>query len=781
MNLALLFAILHAPGGSSLSGVVRSTDSTSPPVVSAMVEVTSSAIADSSLRVISDSLGHYALTDLPTGTYHLRVTRIGYDARELDVLVASTSRVVVDIILVPRPQLLSELWVRAAAQHDSARHREAVAPEPDDLESTTLSGLALRSDPALADADALQSLSARGLASARDEAPTSLHVRGGGASENAVTIDGVPVFNPYHAMGTLTALNPDVISSVSVDRGAPSAALGDATASAIGLTTTSADATRIETRGGFSARSLRETVDGPLPLRDGTFLVAIRRSLDASLSDSPSGSIGGAALGDLFAKFTMPVRGGELEAFAFHSGDRLSFAATSDHLVGGDDGGASPEREHDDAISTAPQQSVNALGWNTGTDAIRWHSNGETRWEVRAWRTHFDADFAWGGTTQLRNTLDDVGAATSASWMWGGAQLLSGVGADRHDVRYDVTDLASAAEVPLALRSAPTLVSAFGEVRWNVATRWSFVAGVRDALVAPSRTGLEPRLSARFSPSGALTFGIGYARLHQFVQSLRNEESIFDAVAGISLPVIAGSTFDGAVVPVAQADQLTATADAQLSRTLTLSANTYARDVTGLVLVAPVTAQPFATTSFAVGSSRARGLSLSLAREGARLSGEIGYSLSDVTQHVNGLTYTPSYGAAQSVSAAVGVRVQSGTVLRVALAVHGGAPTSLIADQVEWTPYTSAAGEGDLGGSPGRITGALDGSRLPTYVRFDVGVRHEWRLRLLGRESDVTTSVGLTNLFNRGNALGILAAPAGPSARLLLPERNATFGLEWKY
>ena len=55
---------------------------------------------------------------------------------------------------------------------------------------------------------------------------------------------------------------------------------------------------------------------------------------------------------------------------------------------------------------------------------------------------------------------------------------------------------------------------------------------------------------------------MSYARLHQYVQSLRNEESLFDAIAGISLPAIAGSTFNGAVVPVARADQLTATADA---------------------------------------------------------------------------------------------------------------------------------------------------------------------------------------------------------------------------
>ncbi|HLB10691.1 MAG TPA: TonB-dependent receptor [Gemmatimonadaceae bacterium] len=780
MSLALVLAILHASGVASLEGSVRSSDA-SAPVVAALIEITSAAAPDSAIRVLTDSAGRYALPGLPSGTYHLRVSRIGFDPRELDVLLNTAPRVVVDIVLVPRPERLSELRVNAAFAGDSATLRRTTSLAPNGFDSTVLSGDMLHADPALASADALQSLASRGLAGARDEAPTSLHVLGGGASENGISIDGVPVFNPYHSTGALTALNPDVISSVSLARGAPSAAFGDATAGAIGLVTMPADTTRIETRGAFGARSLREEMSGPLTIRNGTFLVALRRSLDASLSDSPSGSIGGAEFGDLFAKFTVPTRGGELEAFAFHSKDRLSFDATpeADSPITG--ARAESRRENDLEDAQAPQQMMNALGWSTGTDALRWHSDGATRWELRAWRTRFDADFSWAGASRLTNSLEDLGAAASASWMWGGAHVQSGVSADRYDVRYDVTNTTAGAGAPLALANTPMLLSAFGEAQWSVGERWAFAAGVRDALVAPARAGLEPRLSARFSPGSALSFGLSYARLHQYVQSLRNEESLFDAIAGISLPAIAGSTFNGEVVPAAQADQLTATADARLSRSLTLRATAYARDVSGLVLVAPVTAQPFATTAFDVGSARANGLSVSLARDGERVTSELGYSLSSVTQRAGGLSYTPSYGTAQSAMAAVGVRVEPSTVLRVAVAVHGGAPTSLYADPIEWTPYTSSAGQGDLAGSPQRIVGALDGARLPAYVRFDVGVRHDWRLRLFGRESGLTTSVGLTNLFNRGNALGMLAAPAGSSALLLLPRRSATFGLEWKY
>ncbi|MEO8880408.1 MAG: TonB-dependent receptor [Gemmatimonadaceae bacterium] len=775
--LPLLLILLHSSAGSSLSGVVRSSDSMSTPIVSALVEVTSAG-ADPSLRSSTDSLGRYELPGLPAGSYHLRVSRLGYDARELDVLVATSPRVVVDIVLVPRPQLLSELLVRA--RRDSALRQRSTPFDPEELEAITLAGASLHSDPALANADALGSFAARGLASSRDETPTSLHVWGGGASETGVTVDGVPVYNPYHSLGTLTALNPDVISSASLDRGSPSAAVGAATSSTIAITTTSADAQRTETRGAFGGGSLRESIGGPLPIASSTFLVAVRRSLDASLSDAPSGRVGGSEFGDLFAKVTMPLRSGELEAFAFHSSDRLSFAAAPDDIVSSGEGHGF-SREHDDLATPSPQRLANALGWSTGTDAVRWHSDGERRWDVRAWRTHFDANFNWAGTTRLGNSLVDVGAATSTSWMMGGARLESGVSADRYDVRYDVTQGDSAGRSPLALNSAPMLVSAFSEARWKIATHWSFVAGIRDALVSPVHAGIEPRLSARFTPSGRLSFGIGYARLHQFVQSLRNEESLFDGVAGISLPAVAGSSYEGAVAPAARADQLTATADARLSRSLTLSANAYARHVTGLALVAPVSGEPFATTAFAVGSARARGISISLSREGERLSAQIAYSLSGVTQRANGISYTPSYGATQSVSGAAGLRIWANTVVRVAASLHSGAPTSLIADRVEWTPYTSSSGQGDLAGSPGQIAGALDGARLPAYARFDLGVRHDWRLRLFGRSSAVTTSASLSDLFNRGNALGMLAAQAGPNSLLRLPRRSATFGLEWKY
>src|SRR4029077_3932173 len=119
-----ILAILHASGLASLEGAVRSSDA-SAPVVAALIEITSATAPDSAIRVLTDSAGRYALPGLSSGTYHLRVSRIGFDTRELDVYLNTSRRVVVDIVLVPRPERLSELRVNAAFDRDSAPPRPA--------------------------------------------------------------------------------------------------------------------------------------------------------------------------------------------------------------------------------------------------------------------------------------------------------------------------------------------------------------------------------------------------------------------------------------------------------------------------------------------------------------------------------------------------------------------------------------------------------------------------------------------------------------------------------
>ena len=768
--IALALMVLRLVIAPTLHGSIRASDD-SAPLAAALIEVFPAETARGYRRAYTDSTGGFSFQQLAPGAYHLRVSRMGYEARALEVFISGESPVEVDVTLRVEPERLADVRVVGAtnggADGDSAFARIAAR----DVGSVTLAGNALHDDPALASADVLQSISIRGVASMRDEVPTSMHVHGAAADENAVLLDGVPLFNPYHATGTLAALDPDIIQSATLHAVAPGAQFGDATGSVIELVTVP-PSDSFTTRGGYTGRAIRESVAAPLPLIAGNFLVAARVDEPASLSDSrdPGGS--GVSFHDIFARAGIPFRGGDLEAFAFHSRDQIAFDALAEHPSLTNDG---PN------VSTPNPPMANALSWTTGTDALRWRSAGNTPWEVRAWRTRFDADFQWDGATSLHSSYRQLGLSASTSWYIRALEIESGVDVRNENVSYAVSQRSDTSATMLALHGTPFLVSAFSEVKWTMSNRWSAALGLRDPVIAPAGHGLEPRMSVRFAPARGISLGVGYSRLHQYVQSLRNEESVLDALAGITLPVVAGSSANGLTVPVARADQLALSLDARLSSTMALSAVAYTRFEDGLTLVAPVSSAPIATSTFATGSAHARGMSLALERSGDRISGELAYSLSSISRTSPSGAYTPSFAATHVLALGLGARVFPSTTLRFAASLNSGMPASIYADPIEWRPYTPASGNGDIAGSPQRLVGAVDGARLPSYVRFDVGVRRLWSVSLFGVGASVAGSAAITNVLGRANALGLTAQEGNAVHPLLLPARALTLGMEWQH
>lgn len=783
---ALLLVLLQAAPGLSLSGYVRAAGSGTP-IVGAEVDARRSGDAPGAVvQRWSDSTGRYTLRDLPPGTYHVQVREIGYAPREFDVFLAGPSGMELDVDLAAQVVRLppTRIFANAALTLNADEARDSLAEL--DVGSVVVRGDALHDNPLLAQTDALSALSVNPGVGMRPETPTSLHVWGASASENSIRIDGVPVIDPYHAGGILTALDPDIVSSVILHAGAPSAELGDATGSIIDIATGAGSAERVTMQGALWPGVVRQAVSGPFSDGKGMFLLSGQKSVHQSLSDPTDRTGGGVTFGDLFAKGTHAFGPGTLEAFAFYDGNDLAFDARAER-------DRAPESTPGDGAPGIPVR--NALRWSTTTDAMRWRSSGAaTSWDVRAWYTRFDASFDWAGTTHLASALGDAGVIAQSAWRWGSTHLTAGIDADRLDVNYRVSDIgppsspradsAAPSGAPLELAGSPTLVAAFTEARWRMGAQWSAAVGLRDQLARGGWRSPEPRLSIRFTPVERVSLAVGYARLHQYMQSLRNEESLFDAVAGITLPVVAGSASAtvGSVVPTAHSDQVEATLGARLPGRVTLHASAFARRAGGLTMVAPISMAPFATSAFAVGTERASGFTIALVRNGARITGDIGYARTFASAQSGGDRYTPSFAAGQALSIGVGVHAWSATTVRLALSANDGLPTSIIDGHIEWQPYSASAGEGDLAGSPQRLVGTLDGARLPPYARVDVSIRHQWLLPFFGRAARVTTTAAITNLLDRVNTLGLASDPGDGAIRaFLLPQRSAILGVAWSY
>lgn len=101
-------------------------------------------------------------------------------------------------------------------------------------------------------------------------------MRGGSSDQTLITLDGIPVFNPYHLGGIFSAIDPDAVATVDVHPGGLPASLGDRLSGAVEIWTREGGKDRIRGQGGVSLISTRAGVDGPLA--GGTFLLSLRRT-----------------------------------------------------------------------------------------------------------------------------------------------------------------------------------------------------------------------------------------------------------------------------------------------------------------------------------------------------------------------------------------------------------------------------------------------------------------------------------------------------------------------
>ncbi len=119
--------------------------------------------------------------------------------------------------------------------------------------------------------------------------------------------------------------------------------------------------------------------------------------------------------------------------------------------------------------------------------------------------------------------------------------------------------------------------------------------------------------------------------------------------------------------------------------------------------------------------------------------------------------------------------------MRLASTLASGGTTSLIGGPLEWQSPGGLGAAGEIAGSPDRILGELNGVRLPTYFRTDLGVMRQWPVAV-GRNGLLTTTIAVTNLFNRRNPLAYVAATdSQPRRALLFPTRSLTFQVGWRF
>jgi len=270
-----------------------------------------------------------------------------------------------------------------------------------------------------------------------------------------------------------------------------------------------------------------------------------------------------------------------------------------------------------------------------------------------------------------------------------------------------------------------------------------------------------------------------YARSHQFAQSLRNTESIIGTVFPADLFV--GANAPG--VPVARADNAIVAAEVHPVDGMRLVAQGYLRKSSGLLLVAPRSGDPFTTRAFTTGSGVSRGVSLDAALSATRYGVVASYGWQHSRMRYDTLGYTPEHAAAHRVEGGAILFPSLTSSIRIGVVGAVGRRASGLAGSLETEGCNLLDRGCELAGTPRLETGGLGASKLPPYLRVDVGARKHWDVEVAGRTSTIALFGTITNVLGRRNVLAVITDP-GTGARTNIGMRSLAplvIGIDWQY
>jgi hypothetical protein len=716
----------------------------------------------------TDTAGHYLISNLGIGNHTLRISAAGYRPMVAAIAV-SGEPLRLDVTLTAMPVELENIRILATTDLASASR---VLSESG---SWSVTQDVIERSPVLDEPDVLRILGTSSQVQMAPEAPATMHVRGGSADQNLLLLDGVPVYNAIHSGEIFSAFNPDMIGSVSLHGGVPSAEYGGRLSSVVDVRTRPASHEHLGARGAFGATAARATVDLPLSKLRGSLSLSGRHSYAGITHRNDSSYAGTSHWADFLGRASFALPGGEAEVLLFSSADQLFFGPAPS--VSGPVPGNPP----------APAAAVpTRFHWSTLTSAFIWrHVSGTgINAETRIWHTGSAAAFDWptaAGIGHLASAAHNDGTSGIISRSDKNGVNTASITVDRFPARYAISEYVAPTTSPsypnpLELTSKPLRASVSAERRHVINSRWTASAGVRVAAMSGTKAGIDPRLSVGYSPIERVAVSVGYARQHQYIQSLRNEESLLDAVIGIDLP----AAFGAPGIPVATGDELVAIGTFPLGESSRVTLNTYTRWASGLVLVAPVSIQPFATQSFAHGVGRASGGALTIEGVAGRLTWNGVYAFNEVRRAAFTKSYHPSFAPTHSASLGGSYLLGQSTQLRLALWAAKGRPTTSVTGGFGWEWQGSISRARKISGLPLSAPGVVSGQQLPVYFRVDAGARRDFTI---GHSlPHFTAFANVDNILDRRNTIGYaIAADSTNRQALRMMPLSATFGLEWRF
>ena len=242
-----------------LRGIVRDS------VTTEVLPYANVYIPELNTGVSTDSRGFFIIPSVPADKkFTIIVTYVGYLPKEVVTSIPKDKITRIDIYLVKSAVEMEDILV--LGKRVSAEEVTAQKIPMRDIESI----------PNGVETDVMRSIQfLPGVQSAGDVS-ARYYVRGGASNENLVLLNETPIYNPFHALGIFSVIDPDIINSIEFYRGGFGARYDGRLSSVMDIITKDGNRNNFGVTAAISQLTVKTALEGPIP--NGSFIVSGRKS-----------------------------------------------------------------------------------------------------------------------------------------------------------------------------------------------------------------------------------------------------------------------------------------------------------------------------------------------------------------------------------------------------------------------------------------------------------------------------------------------------------------------
>lgn len=547
------------------------------------------------------------------------------------------------------------------------------------------------------------------------------YVRGGASNQNLVLIDGLTIYNPFHALGLFSVVDPDMINNIEFYKGGFAAEFGGRLSSVMSIITKDGNKNSFGAKASASFLTAKVLLEGPLP--NGSFIFTGRKSYSSQI------------IKKFLNEQNVPIDFGDFSFKANFSDD--DFIKGAKFYVNG-------FFSNDNITHTDPR--IEDYSWNNKVFGFKWFQVGDSPlfYEISLSISKFQGqiDPKLSSARQTSNSVSDGGIQMNVNYIFDNKDEIS-VG---YHIRQISTSLflQNDQNANIDLGSSGANISFYAKYRFlqfdnlgvDIGTRFTLASLVKNKKADL----MEPRLNFHLRVLPGITIK-GAAGIYQQEMTTVSDEN---EVINIFEPWIISPEY----LKPAKAIHYVLGVDTQIWEQFAFNVEGYYKKVNDL----PVINENKILNSdrdFIAGEGESYGLEIFSRINPGPINFTAAYTLAYAYKKINGDLYYPRYDVRHTVNLGLEINLGAGWSTSLMWIYNTGLPFTLMEGYYDkyyfqniYTPWNQLDPR-----QPYTLIGIQNLGRLPDYHRMDFSISKTFKFDF----AKINMDFSIINVYDRKN------------------------------